>query len=150
MSTLSQFAGGLRATRQVINQYAVAGFAGTFVEVTGARSLLSGALTANTLKSILTVTGAGQISGLGIAVENATSRTIRLRLVVDGVAAFDFTSAAIATTSNGCLIGSGRNSVSGEPVAAPPIVFLQSLDVQIASSLSESDSITTQYILHGV
>ena len=53
------------------------------------QSVLTGALTAGTYKEILSVTGAGVISLCAGFTADKTTRTVGLKLVVDGITVFD-------------------------------------------------------------
>jgi hypothetical protein len=141
MSTLSQF-GGNRATKSIVNAFSDSGWAGVSVSNPG-RTIASGSLTANTLKTILTVTGAGTFHGLSFRTANVTSRTIRIRITLDGVVVFDSTSAAISTGTTGAIL----TGSSAYPVS--PISFNTSAVVEIASSLTETDGISMIYVLEG-
>jgi len=146
MSTLSQF-GGNRPARSITSVFSTSGYAGVPLFSSMARSLASGALTANTLKTIFSATGGGVIHTLFAITTNGTSRTIRMRLTLDGVVVFDSTSAAIATGARG---GSITGGVAGsEAFPAVPLTFNSSATFEIASSLTETDTITTSYILEG-
>lgn len=101
---------------------------------------LSGAMTAGALKTAYSATGAGRINFFGIATQDATSRTIRIKITVNGsTVAYDKTSAAIATASSG---------VVAVGAAAAGVVQFQSLDytngllIEFASSLTETDKLT--------
>lgn len=144
MSTLSQF-GGNRATTQIVNAHSSGGTSTTSVNAAAsAREVLSGALTASTLATILTVTGAGRVPQLSAYAKDTTSRTIRLVVEVDGVTAFDATSAAIIVINTGIFAAGGGNN----PLAVgEPIVFNNSLVVRVASSLTETDKIGVAYSL---
>lgn len=144
MSTLSQF-GGNRATTQIVNFHSSGGTSTTNVSATaGAREVLSGALTAATLATVLTVTGAGRVPQLSAYSKDTTSRTIRLVVEVDGVSVFDATSSAITATNTGIFAAGG----GGNPLAVgEPITFNNSLVVRVASSLTETDKIGVAYSL---
>jgi len=140
MSTLSQFSGGA-ATRAVINLWSGGGVASVNVHpltANGAREVLSGALTANTLKTIVSVTNAGQIPYLSAFAKNTTSRTIRLVVICDGVTVFDATTGAITVANTG-LMASGTSSAA--------IRFNASCVIQVASSLTETDNLAVGYVL---
>ena len=146
MSTLSQFTGG-GATTSIVNAHSSGGTSATNVLASGsggAREVLSGALTANTLATVLTVTGPGRCPQLSAYAKNTTARTIRLVVEVDGVTAFDATSASISVANTGIFAAAGGSNpfTPGEP-----IVFTSSLVVRVASSLSETDAVAIGYSL---
>lgn len=149
MSNLNQFLSGVisRSPTSIIRDNSVAGFAvkatvpGQADAATGAKIILSGALTAATLATLLSVTGGGVLEYLSIsnATGTAATRTIRLQLIIDGVTAWDFTSASTVNMASGdgiIIVGGNANTVNN--VAMP---FNSSLVVKIASSLTETNQL---------
>lgn len=151
MSQLTQFT--TPSTRSVVNAYSAGGVA------TGATSLaagignnalevLSGAVTAATLKTVLSLTGPGQIPLLTAYTKDATSRTVRCRVTVDGVVVFDATSSAITTSGAGMVVvgstGGGTAAATYSPV---PLRWNSSCTIQVASSLTETDKVAIGYAL---
>lgn len=150
MSTLSQFSGGA-ATRSIVNAFSSGGVssAGNLNAGTSgnaSREVLSGALTANTLKDLLSVSGSGQVPYLSAYSKDATSRTIRMVVIVDGTTVFDATSNAIAGTNNG-ILAAGYVGSSNAGTPSHPIRFNSSLLVRVASSLTETDKVAIAYYL---
>jgi len=151
MSTLSQFVGGTRPPAAIVNAFSTSGFTVTSVARpdlqatnSGARSVLSGSMpTAATLYTILNIAGAGAIDFLAAWTTDATSRTVRVQLTLDGVVVFDSTSAAIAITLSGfTVLGGNANGLA----LLEPVNFRQSCLVRVASSLgSETDKLGIGY-----
>ena len=102
----------------------------------------SGSLTANTLATMFSFSGAISVSQLSVKVNNATARTIRIRIVIDGIEAFNRTSTTNATSGHGVHFAgiADANSATGEFIL-PPIVATESLLVEWASSLTESSTL---------
>jgi hypothetical protein len=153
MSTLSQFTGG-GATKTIVNACSTNGYTppNLSLSVSGngiAREVLSGAMTANTLKTVLTVNAAGVAPVLVVYTTDATSRTVRVVITVDGAVVLDSTSAAVANANRGCL-AAGAFGWNGAAVLTPgpPIRWAQSLTVQIASSLTETDKLALGYSIN--
>ena len=147
MSTLSQFLGG-GVTTAIVNAHSSGGTSATLLGATvenGAREVLSGALTANTLSTLLTITGSGRVPLLSAYTKDATSRTVRLVVDVDGVTVFDATSSAVASGSTPGIFAAGFRDSGGSFFAAEPIVFSSSLVVKVASSLSETAKVAIAY-----
>lgn len=143
MSTLSQFGGG-SASKAVANFWSSGGVQTAGVNAaasTGSREVLSGALTANTLKTLVSITTGGAIPFLSAYAKNATTRTIRLVVICDGVTVFDATSAAV-TAANAGLMAAGSPGLIGAPIR-----FSASCVIQVASSLSETDAVAIGYSL---
>lgn len=149
MSNLNQFLSGVmsRSPTSIIRDNSVAGFTpkvatpGQADNATGAKIILSGALTAATLATLLTVTGGGVLEYLSISNSSGgvATRTIRLQLIIDGVTVWDFTSASTVNMSSGdgaIIVGGSANAPNN--VAIP---FNASLVVKIASSLTETDKL---------
>ena len=149
MSSIFQFMGGGRATKSIVNGFSSSGWTPVLVSVSGGRTLLSGALTAATLKTLLSVSGAGEASSLALTCLDNSSRTLRLRVVVDGVTVFDSTSSSTSAAGGGCVIGAGVGG-AGVVFNSSSIRFLTSLEVQVASSLTETDKLQLAYQLSGV
>jgi len=114
---------------------------GVFVDMidTNTKVFLSGVLTADTYKSILSIpSGRGVIFRAGVKTNDSTSRTVGLKIVLDGTTVFDAISSVTAQISSG-LVGIG-DVVNAGP--QPPVPFNTSLDIQIKSSLTETDKIS--------
>lgn len=109
---------------------------------------LSGAVTANTLKTLFNLTGTGgRISKLSIRTADATARTIRLVVTVDGAVVYDFTSASVSINNSGAFVA-GKAGAEGSVHLdrQPEIVFTTSCKVEFASNLTETDKFTLQYL----
>lgn len=146
MSTLSQFSGGIPTPKVIVNDVSTTGWVASGASVSSsatyasAKAIASGALAANTLKTILQITGSGGIQWLSLHCADATSRTLRMKITIDGVVAIDSTSAAIAGSGyGGVYIGAGAQT----NVNVSPMYFKKSLLIEIASSLSETDKLVT-------
>lgn len=137
--------GALKSTRAVINKYGIASTAGVSVNSNGqAIATLSGAMTLNTLKSFLNVSGTGgEMPLLTVRTNDATARTIRVKLTIDGVV-YDFTSASIAVSGTGVILA-GSNS-SANPSFTPSIKWKSTFVIEIASSVTETDKLTIEWI----
>ena len=144
--------GANNTTRQIVNSNATAGFTPLNISIDAASSftgkeVLSGALTANTLATVLSLTGPGEVPLLTSYTKDATVRTVRTVVIVDGVTVFDFTSASSGVANRGAIVA---GQVAGGPGAyyvthGNPIRFSVSLVVQQASNLTETDKIALAY-----
>ena len=145
MSSLSQFTGGSRPPKVLINNFSSGGTgSGVVITNTSGKLVLSGALTANTLATVISHTGSGVISYLSCASGDATSRTHRAKITIDGTVVFDATSNAVVTVNNGIVpIGIGTSSGF---FAGDPIPYNTSLLVEYASSLSETGLTKFAYV----
>lgn len=142
--------GALRATSSVINAHSSGGTSQTFNVAINARALLSGAMTAGTLSTLLNVpSGAGRMPLCALSTNDSTARTARLRITVDGVVVFDATSASMSGTGVG-IFAAGYNPGSNTISPSDPIVYTRSLKVEAASSLTETDKLTLFYMLQGM
>ena len=105
-----------------------------------------GTIVADTYQDALSVTGRGEVDF--IAVQNLTtlSKTLGLRIVIDGVECFEAVSAA-TTTDNAIMIGIGSSPLAAAYSSGPTgkRVFLSSLLVQIKSSDDTADNIGLRY-----
>lgn len=140
---LTQVAGGGQATKNLYNACSTAGY--TALTPTGAsttaRNSTSGALTLNTLVDLINESGsAGYISQLSIFTNDATARTLRIVITVDGTSIYDFTSASISAANSGAVLAGSLSSTN--PQALPPIYYTNSIRVQYASSVTETGKFT--------
>lgn len=102
---------------------------------------VTGSLTANTLATVLNLSGRGVISFLACSPVNTSARSHRLKVTLDGVVIFDATSVSVNTDAVyfpviGQLVpinGAGGNF----NYLQEPIFFDKSLLVEYASSLTE-------------
>ena len=145
MSNISQLIGTSNGPiSAIVNRFSDGGTnsGGNIGSNSPGKAYASGALTANTLATVLSVTGRGRVNWLCAFAADSTSRTIRLKVTVDGVSIFDATSSAITSPNLGIIaIGSGNDSAG---YMMQPIDFNSSLLVQIASSLTETDKVTAR------
>jgi hypothetical protein len=135
-------------TKTIVNGCSAGGQAGIALNtnVAAFRQVVTGALTANALSTVLSISGRGQVDVLGFYTGDATARTLRLQVVVDGsTVAFDSTTASISSSGQGLaaagMIFSGSQNLS----FGAPIHFNQSLTVNVASSLTETGKSTLIY-----
>jgi hypothetical protein len=144
MSKLSQFVLGAagRSPTSIVNAFSSGGVSAVIAYLANfAKGILSGAMTANTYKELLSVTGAGVITSLTGIVLDATSRTLGLKLVVDGITVFDAVTDTVTTINKGITIA---GFVQGATISAtfamtPFIPFHSSFAVSLKSSLTETD-----------
>ena len=116
----------------------------------GLPSVSSGALTAGVLAQVLNITGPGVLEFLSVINNNATSRTMRIKLVIDGVTVLDGTSAALTAAGTACLVGN-LVWISPNPIASlGGIPFKTSCVLSVASSLTEAAPFNVQYVYRGV
>ena len=136
------------STKTIKSVQSTAGFtAVSIVSSTGdgAIAVNSGALTANTLATVFSATGiAVTIQQLSVRCADATARTLRVVVEVDGLTAFDFTSAATSTINFGALLAGWRAPLSSS-FRLPPINSESSLVVKVASNLTETDKFIIEY-----
>jgi hypothetical protein len=146
MSSLSQFAGGARVPRAIINSFSTGG--GTifapFLSNGFTKKSTTGAVTANTLVTALSLTGSGVVNYFAAYSNDATSRTHRVRVTIDGTVVFDATSGACTTTGDGVMpIG---NTQTSNFTVYDQIPYNTSFLVEYASSLSETAKTGFAYI----
>ena len=140
MSSLSQFTGGSRPPKLLVQGNAVAGYTPTVTggATIGGKTILSGDLSAGVLSTALvSVSGSGELAYLEISAVDTTSRTLRLELTIDGTVVYDYTSAANTTVNNGAVVVGANESATAPGV--DPINFNSSLVIKVASSLAETN-----------
>ena len=144
MSVASQFFGGNKPPITVVNGTSTNGSAPDFVPgapvtFSGAKRAASGALTANTLTTVLSLTGKGSLSFFGCAGIDATAREHRIKLTVDGVVVFDGKTVSTAAINSGILLVGSLCNFGAVYVAIPDsLYFSSSLLIEYASSVSET------------
>lgn len=149
--SLSAIMGGSRLVTSVVNNSTLWSNGSSLANTANAVAALSGATTAGTLKTALSVNGRGQLNWLNAFTANATARTIRIKITRDGTVIYDKTTASISTIGQGPIaIGAGQGNSTPPVVAFQPILFNASLLVEIASSLTETDgfSVAWNYEVH--
>lgn len=141
----------MSATKNLYNACSSAGYASlSAVSIMGATvNSVSGALTANTLVDLINESGsAGYISQLSIYTNDATARTLRIVVTVDGTAIYDVTSASMSASNRGAVLAGHVAEVYAH--ALPPIYYTNSIRVQYASSLTETGKFTTVLVRNQV
>ncbi len=144
MSNIIQFFGSSRPPTSIVNgssdgSYAI-GFDLSAASEYNLKEVATGALTADTLKTILTVSSSGVLNNLILGKIDATSRTIRLQVIVDGTTVFDATGSADTDETHTLLaVGNYNNTYGGAGGGRVP--FNTSLVVKAASSLTETDKL---------
>lgn len=143
-ANLSQFRpSSIRPPKNFYNSFNVAGVTGQVIgtpanfSTFGVRSSLSGAMTANTLKTVISVTGSGMVNNLAFSSVDATARTLRVKITVDGQVAWDATTASMSTADRGIIVCGGYPVTPFQ--SGDYFVFSTSLVVELASSLTETD-----------
>lgn len=105
------------------------------------RQTLSGALTANTYKTVLSVSGAGELNFCALSTVDATSRNCSLRITADGVVVYEKTVVALGSQKAIVGVGGIDYSVTNGAAKFAPVPFFASLTVELQSSLSETDKV---------
>jgi hypothetical protein len=119
--------------------------------VQNVQSVPVGSVTANTLKQVLSITGPGVLEQLHYLNNNVNSRTIRLRLVLDGVVVLDGTSALIGSAGLAMLVAGGFNNIQNPPGVQPDeIPFKVSCVLWYASSVTEATPGTVLWSARGI
>jgi len=145
MSTSSQFTGA-RKIASIVNKWSAGGVATTTNQhsVPNCKSYASSSVAANALQTMLSISaGRGALNFVSAYVGNTTSRTVRIKVTIDGTVIFDAATSATTVTNDGMVaIGSyGTNSLLA---TFQPVEFKSSCLVEIASSvLNDSTNITT-------
>jgi hypothetical protein len=149
MSVFSQFSGsGIRpsgllngsSSAGITTGQAVINAAVTGIPASQAAITTSGTLTANTLTTVLSVSGRGVLYFFGLGGFDSASRTHRAKITLDGVVIYDATSAAVTSTAAWVVpVGSVAPSATLSAAIIPdPLQFNTSLLIEYASSLSET------------
>ena len=150
MSSLSQFTGGsgLMPTSIVRGPSSrIPGLINYAGDITQAVRVLSGACTANTLKTILSISGRGAIGFLGANATDSTSRSNRIKITRDGIVIYDTTESAAASQMFMQVIGSTSKAASEGFIGLIENImyFNTSLLIEYATSLTETDKCQFAY-----
>jgi len=153
MSTLSQFTGGTRVLKALINKTSTSGsftdmVPASIATISGAKTSTSPALTAGALATVLSLTGAGSVSFAACAGVNNTARSHRFKLTVDGVVVYDATTLVAAGYNQGILLIGSLAGDSGDnfrPIF-DPVPYNTSFLLEYASSLTESGQTNFFYV----
>jgi len=146
MSKLSQFVLGAagRSPTSIVNGFSAGGvsMATQYLDAF-AKIILSGALVAGTYKELLSVTGAGVLSLCAGFTADTTTRTVGLKLVIDGETVFDAVTGNISIASVGIPVvgwfpGATVSATRGMELFVP---FHSSLAISLKSSLNETDKL---------
>lgn len=150
-SNLVPTGGAAKATTSIVSYFSTAGIVGAPIlaqQLSGTKTSLSGALTANTLKTMLNISGsAGCMPQLALTRVDATARTVRLKVTVDGITIFDITDANTSTANVG-IAAAGEYSGTNNIADGEPIRWRTTCLVEIASSITETDKIQLLYKYH--
>ena len=109
------------------------------------RSLM-GVATGGTLYTILNISGAGVLKAFMMVSNNTTSRTLRVKITIDGTVVFDATSAATTTAYAGVIpVGctDGNINTAYPKVVLDAIPFASSLLIEAAQS--DTSTANTQF-----
>lgn len=147
MSSLSQFVGGQPSVSSIVNRNSTGGGSGvTVFSDSNVKTLAAATLVAATLQTALTIpSGRGTLNICHAQTSNATSKSVRLKVTIDGRVIFDSTS-SVATNSAVTAVGFltiNENSTPTYMITGQPIAFKSSLLVEVASSATEATGINT-------
>jgi len=142
---------GGRSTSSIVNSQSTSPCTATTATGGGngnVKLALSGALTAATAKTMLNITGsAGEMAWLSLYAVDATARTVRVRVTVDGVVspyAFDSITNSFSSANIGIIVVGNLTSTSISTISLN-LRWNSSLLVEIYSSLTETDKLTLLY-----
>ena len=138
-----------RAPKTIVNYFSTSGqepillnsLLDGFVGFANVSKSLSGVTVANTLKTLLDITGSGSLDFCAVTSADTTSRVMRIKITLDAVVIFDSTLAA-CTVANSGMVATG---ISTGPIGLDPLPFNTSCLVEFSSSLSESNRMNTYY-----
>lgn len=146
MSSLSQFVGGQPSVASVVNKNSTSSAGVTVSSASNVKILAAATLVAGTLQTALTIpSGRGTLNICHAQTSNATSKSVRLKVTIDGRVIFDSTS-SVATNSAVTAVGFltiNENSTPTYMITGQPIAFKSSLLVEVASSVTEATGINT-------
>lgn len=155
MSNLNQFygGGGIRPTGLINGaselKYIYTTLIGAYALLPGVKAVSPGAVTAATLKTVLSLSGKGAIAFLGVHHADNVSKSHRLKVTLDGVVIFDATSPVLPNGSYHCTaIGTLMvfdQTLGGGGIVPDPLLFNSSLLIEYASSITETNGAEIAY-----
>lgn len=143
--------GTMPSTTKIENQWSVAGFtpASIYYSSVGQKSTLCGSLVSGVEKNIFSISGKGTAHYLAVHMTTGATRTLSIRVNIDGTDVFSFTSAANSWINGSDnyinLVGVGAQTSTGSVVVFP-VYFNTSLDIYVTSSVTDNNAITTHSI----
>ena len=146
MSSASQFFGGNKPAKIIVNSTSTNGSAAVISNAganSAAKTVASGALTANVLVEVLSLSGQGSVGFFSCWSNEAVARTHRIKLTVDGVLAFDGTTASDANLSRGIILVGSITTATPIP---DHLYFNKSLTIEYASNKTETGKTTFGYM----
>jgi hypothetical protein len=111
----------------------------------GAKDVVTGVLIANTLSTVLSITGSGVVNFLTAQSVDTTARTHRLKITIDGVVVSDNTSASVAAVNKG-IAAIGLIGLSAGGPVIDQIPFNSSFLAEYASSVTETGKTIISYV----
>ena len=155
MSTLSQFAGGIKPPKVIVGSDSTVGTGAAYATNNNQRTnsnlrqTLSGALTAATYKDLVTVTGSGCLKFLGSQAQDTTSRDMYIKVTIDGTQVVERTVLANTVNLAGAIaVGAVGTSTAGDGMVFDHLYFNSSMVIAVKSSLSETDKVAAVYNYH--
>lgn len=141
----SLFKTGSGPIATIVNYFSGGGVAFTAASLAASaanncKELLSGAVTANTLVTVLNLSGRGRLNTVTVYTKDVTARTVRCQVVIDGATIFDATSSSVSSLGAG-MVAVGIVEGSSSTQVFQGIDFNTSCVVKITQSLSETDKI---------
>lgn len=133
----------------IINSFSDGGNKSIWASInTHGKQYLSGALTADIYKSVFSATGKGLINYAAVASIDATSRSLGLKIIIDGnpTPAFEAISSAV-NSANGGFPAIGLNY--GGEVHPQPVPYEKSIEIQVSSTITETDKVAL-YLNHEI
>lgn len=133
MTTLSRFIAPLRSATAIPNyERAALSPSGTTTSVTSA--------TPNAWTSVLSINSQGILFYALVRQTDTVSKTVGLRVLIDGVVVADRTRAVASTTaSNGVIAGAPTDPISATGIFGTGFAPFRSLEIQIRSSVASDN-----------
>lgn len=126
MARVSNPGGGILPTIELVNNPpATTTIAGQL----NAKVVTPATAVGGTLHTAFSLTGRGRLALLAVRTNNATAKTLRAKLTVDGVVIIDHTTGSISTSGNGFFLADPSSG---------PIEFRNSCLLEVCSSIVET------------
>lgn len=138
-----QFPSQLPVPSSIVNAYSDGGGQALLMTARNAKGILSGALTANVYKSLLSVTGRGRLRFIGARQEDTTSRQVGLKLTIDGTIVFQALG-AVSTQNGGGVVAVGTMNAVDYGQESDGVYFNHSFSVEVSSTITETDKVSAR------
>jgi len=126
--------------KQIVNYYSDGGVYPHDQPQQVGKRIISGAVTANVFKNVLTISGAGMLKYAATVSLDSTSRQLGLKITLDDIVVFNAVCYASTSATDG-IVGVGAMVTDLEYGGLESVYFNRSCIIAVSSTMSETDKI---------